>query len=119
LRRHEAELRLRVSDHPELVTLRKAAYVDLGSVRSRPGGWEVEVAWQASTLAPLFPVFSGMIELDGRRATLRGLYAPPGGAIGRFADRALLHVAATKTGRWLLESLDTAALASGPEEAGG
>jgi hypothetical protein len=32
MRRHQADLRLRVSDHPSLVTFRKAAYVDI-----RPG----------------------------------------------------------------------------------
>jgi hypothetical protein len=109
MRRYETDLRLRVSDTPDIVTFRKAAYVDLGPILPRTGGWEAEAAWQASTLAPLFPVFSGTIALDGRQATLRGLYAPPGGPVGRVADRALLHLAASGTGRWLLSTLDRAA----------
>jgi hypothetical protein len=109
MRRYETDLRLRVSDKPEIATFRKAAYVDLGPILPRTDGWELEVAWQASTLAPLFPVFSGTVTLAGRKATLSGLYAPPGGAVGRLADRALLHVAAAGTGRWLLATLDRAA----------
>jgi hypothetical protein len=109
LARHETDLRLRVSDHPAIVTFRKAAYVDHGPIRAVSSGWKVEVAWRASTLAPLFPVFSGELRLDGREATLSGLYAPPGGVVGRMADRALLRVAATGTARWLLATLDRAA----------
>jgi hypothetical protein len=108
MRRYETDLRLRVSDKPEIATFRKAAFVDLGPILPRADGWEMEVGWQASTLAPLFPVFSGTITLAGREATLSGLYAPPGGAVGRLADRALLHVAAAGTGRWLLATMDRA-----------
>jgi hypothetical protein len=115
MQRFETDLRLRVSDKPEIVTFRKAAFVDLGSLLPRPDGWEMEVGWQASSLAPLFPVFSGSIVLLGREATLSGLYAPPGGAVGRIADRALLHVAAAGTGRWLLATLDRAGRGLGDE----
>ncbi len=90
-----------MSDHASLVTFAKAAYVDLGPVHDLAAdGWQVEVGWQASTLAPLFPVFSG---------TLSGWYAPPGGTLGRVADRALLPIAAEGTARWLLGKLDDAA----------
>jgi hypothetical protein len=34
------------------------------------------------------------------------MYAPPGGAIGRLADRALLHLAASGTAKWLLHEID-------------
>ena len=34
MHRHEADLRLRVSDRPSLVTFGKAAYVDLGRARA-------------------------------------------------------------------------------------
>jgi hypothetical protein len=107
--RHETDLRLRVSDHPAIVTFRKAAYVDHGPFEATADGGRIEVGWRASTLAPLFPVFSGELRLDGREATLSGLYAPPGGVVGRVADRALLRVAATGTARWLLATLDRAA----------
>lgn len=110
MHRHAADLRLRVSDHPSLVTFGKAAYVDLGPVHDLAAdGWRVEVGWQASTLAPLFPVFSGTIVARGEVVTLSGWYAPPGGKLGRVADRALLHIAAEGTARWLLAELDDAA----------
>lgn len=113
MRRHQATLRLRVSDHPSFVTFGKAAYVDIGPVRVLENGWEAEVAWRASTLAPLFPVFSGTIVAGGEGLALSGWYAPPGGGVGRAADRALLHLAAEGTARWLLGELDHAAARDG------
>jgi len=113
LHRHHADLRLRVSDHPSLVTFGKAAYVDIGPVEPLDDGWAVEVGWRASTLAPLFPVFSGTIVAGGGGLTLSGRYAPPGGAVGRMADRALLHIAAEGTARWLLGAIDEAAATGG------
>lgn len=113
MHRHQADLRLRVSEHPSLVTFRKAAWVDIGPVQTSDGGWEVEVAWRASTLAPLFPVFSGSIVARGDELTLSGWYAPPGGTAGRVADRALLHIAAEGTARWFLGELDRAAATGG------
>ena len=110
--RHQADLRLRVSEHPSLVTFSKAAYVDLGGVQPLDDGWQVEVSWRAATLAPLFPVFSGVIVVRGGEMgemTLSGWYAPPGGTVGRMADQVLLHIAAEGTGRWLLGELDRAA----------
>ena len=109
MRRHQADLRLRVSDRPSFVTFGKAAYVDLGPLQPLDAGWQLEVGWRASTLAPLFPVFSGTIVARGAELTLSGWYAPPGGAIGRIADQALLHLAARGTARWLLGELDRAA----------
>ena len=110
MRRYQADLRLRVSEHPSLVTFGKAAYVDIGPLhRLESGGWEVEVGWRASSLAPLFPVFSGTIVARGGELTLSGWYAPPGGALGRAADRALLHIAAEGTARWLLSRIDDVA----------
>jgi hypothetical protein len=113
MRRHHADLRLRVSEKPSIVTFRKAAYVDLGSVRPLNDGWEVEVGWRAATLAPLFPVFSGRIVAHGDELSLSGWYAPPGGQMGRLADRVLLHIAATGTARWLLDEIDRTASAAG------
>lgn len=109
MHRHETDLRLRVSDRANVVTFRKAALVDLGQVESLDDGWKVEIGWQAATLAPLFPVFWGTIEAHGDELTLGGWYAPPGGPLGRAADRALLHIAAEGTARWLLAELDDTA----------
>lgn len=109
MRRYQADLRLRVSDNPSLVTFRKAALIDIGPVRPRQDGWEAEIGWRASTMAPLFPVFSGTIVAEHQRLTISGWYSPPGGVIGRVADRVLLHIAAEGTARWLLREMDDAA----------
>jgi hypothetical protein len=110
VRRYAVDLRLRVgSDSAALTTFRKAAYVDLGEVRSTDDGFAVEIGWQAATAAPLFPVFSGELRIGRDELALSGLYAPPGGVVGRIADRTLLHVAASGTARWLLDELNRAA----------
>jgi len=109
LRRYAATLRLRVSDKPRLVAFAKAAYLDFGAVRPLDAGWQAEVGWRAASLAPLFPVFSGTIVARGGEVTVSGWYAPPGGAIGRVADRVLLRIAAMRTARWLLDELIDAA----------
>lgn len=109
LRRHEADLRLRVGDQPSLATFRKAAFVDIGVIRTVEDRWEVEIGWRASTMAPLFPVFSGDLRARGQELTLSGWYAPPGGALGGLADDALLHLAARGTARWFLREIDDAA----------
>ncbi len=113
MRRYQADLRLRVSDRPSLVTFHKAAWVDFGPIHVTDDGWEAEISWRASTLAPLFPVFSGSISAHDGELTISGWYSPPGGTVGRLADRALLHLAAEGTARWLLGELDRAA-ATGP-----
>ncbi len=109
MQRHQADLRLRVSDRPSLVTFAKAAYVDIGPIQMLNNGWEAELSWRASSLAPLFPVFSGMLVARADELTVSGWYAPPGGALGAAADRALLHIAAGGTARWLLAELDRVA----------
>ena len=111
LRRYLLDLRLRLGgDDRAITTFRKAAYVDVGTPRRTDGGWEVEISWRAATGAPLFPVFSGRLLVNSQRLRIEGLYAPPGGAVGRVADRVLLHVAANATARWLLAEIDRAAL---------
>jgi hypothetical protein len=110
-RRFAVDLRLRLGgDTAALTTFRKAALVDVGDVRPVDGGYAVEIAWRAASAAPLFPVFSGELRIGPDGLSITGLYAPPGGMVGRIADRALLHVAASGTARWLLGELDRAAL---------
>ena len=110
-RRFLLDLRLRLgTDHAGLVTFRKAAYVDLGPVIEHEGVVSAEISWQAAGAAPLFPVFAGELEVDASEVSIQGLYAPPGGVVGRLADRTLLHIAATGTARWLLAELDRLAL---------
>ena len=110
-RRFAVDLRLRLGgDTAALTTFRKAALVDVGAVRPVEHGYVAEIAWRAASAAPLFPVFSGELRLGPDELSISGLYAPPGGVVGRIADRALLHVAASGTARWLLGELDRAAL---------
>ena len=110
-RRFAVDLRLRLGgDTAAMTTFRKAALLDVGGVRPLEDGFVAEIAWRAASAAPLFPVFSGELRLGPDKLSIRGLYAPPGGVVGRIADRALLHVAASGTARWLLAELDRAAL---------
>jgi hypothetical protein len=111
-RRFAVDLRLRLGgDTAGLTTFRKAAFVDVGEVRpAEEGGYVAEISWRAATGAPLFPVFSGELQVHADRLTVTGLYAPPGGAAGLLADRTLLHVAANGTARWLLREIDRVAL---------
>lgn len=110
-RRFAVDLRLRVGrEDAGLTTFRKAALLDLGEPMRTPRGWRVELGWRAATAAPLFPVFAGALTVEDGQLRLEGLYAPPGGVLGRVADRLLLHVAANGTARWLLDELDRVAL---------
>ena len=113
-RRFAVDLRLRIGgDASGLTTFRKAAYVDLGGRRLAADGFVQEIGWRAATAAPLFPVFSGDLRVERESLSITGLYAPPGGMIGIVADRALLHIAATGTARWLLRELHEAAEGEG------
>jgi hypothetical protein len=110
-RRYLTDLSLPVRDRAPQLTFKKAAYVDLGEARTTPGGWEIEIGWQSSSLAPLFPVFAGRLDLTPTEITLEGFYAPPGGEFGAVLDRAFLNIAARGTARWFLERV-VAALAA-------
>jgi hypothetical protein len=109
LRRYAVDLRLRVGrDDAGVTTFRKAAFLDLGNVHRDGARSEVEISWRAASGAPLFPVFSGLLSVGPRELRIEGLYAPPGGVVGRIADRVLLHTAANATARWLLGELERA-----------
>jgi len=109
MRRFATDLRLRPDGGGLLATLHKAAYVDLGASQRVGDRLRVEISWRSATLAPLFPVFSGWLTVHPGELRLDGYYAPPGGAIGLVADRALLHLVARGTARWLLGQLREAA----------
>jgi hypothetical protein len=102
--RHLTGLGLHVVDHGGAL-VRKAAFVDIGPLRTVGDGFEVEIGWCAATLAPLFPVFAGRLAVAEGQLRIEGWYAPPGGFIGRVADRMLLNLAARGTARWLLAAL--------------
>ena len=65
-------------------------YVDLGprSRAARSAAGRPRSAGAPSTLAPLFPVFSGTAAHGSDGSRVEGSYAPPGGVVGRVADRA-------------------------------
>ena len=107
-RRYLTDLVLPLPPDGRLLSLHKAAFVDLGPLVNRPdGGCDVEIAWRSASLAPLFPVFAGHLSARSSGLTIEGHYAPPGGVVGRTADRMLLHTAARGTARWFLGHLAT------------
>jgi hypothetical protein len=118
-RRFLTDLTLPMRERSPQLTFKKAAYVDLGEIRQTPNGWELEIGWQSSSLAPLFPVFAGKLTVTATEVTLEGFYAPPGGEIGAALDKAFLNIAARGTARWFLERVIGAlAAADAPAPAG-
>lgn len=103
--RVETDLAFALSSDPRTLTFRKAAYVDITVVTDGGGAPHAEIAWRASTLAPLFPVFAGTITVRDGTVHLRGVYAPPGGGVGLLVDRGFLHHFARRTGAWFLDRL--------------
>lgn len=107
--RYLTDLVLPLPPDGRLLSLHKAAFVDLGPVVVRSdGGCDMEIAWRSASLAPLFPVFAGHLSARATGLTIEGHYAPPGGIVGRTADRMLLHTAARGTARWFLGHLASA-----------
>ncbi|HEX6140994.1 MAG TPA: hypothetical protein VF013_11125 [Candidatus Limnocylindria bacterium] len=107
MERHLLNLELRVSDVALRVAFHKAAYVDVGPLRSAEddADHELDISWRAAGMAPLFPVFAGTLRWADGDLRLDGYYAPPGGSVGLVADRLLLNVAARGTARRLLERI--------------
>lgn len=112
-RRYLTDLSLPIREHAPSLVFRKAAYVDLGPPLPTPGGYVIEIDWQSSSLAPLFPVFAGRLILTSTALRLEGYYAPPGGDLGAVLDKVFLSIAARGSARWLLER--TAQAVSAPE----
>ena len=105
LRRIETDLSIGLSGTGPARVLRKAAYVDLGPLRRTVDGCTIELSWRAASLAPLFPVFAGVLTATADRASLRGAYAPPGGEVGLLFDRTFLRLVATRTAAAFLERI--------------
>jgi hypothetical protein len=101
--RYLTDLSLPIRGHAPSLVFRKAAFVDVGEIRRTPDGCEIEIGWQSSSLAPLFPVFAGHLTLTPSEVRLEGYYAPPGGELGAVLDKAFLGIAARGTARWFLE----------------
>jgi hypothetical protein len=105
LRRVETDLAFALSDDPQKLTFRKAAFVDLGRTSTIEGRCIGRVEWRAASLAPLFPVFSGTVTAHDGGLHLEGVYAPPGGGVGLLVDRTFLHHFARRTAIWFLDRL--------------
>jgi hypothetical protein len=108
------DLSLPIRDHAPNLTFKKAAFVDLGELKRMDGVCEIEIGWQSSSLAPLFPVFAGHLTLTATELRLEGYYAPPGGEIGAALDKAFLGIAARGTARWFLERAAEAVASASP-----
>jgi hypothetical protein len=102
-RRYLTDLTLPIREHAPSLVFRKAAFVDVGEIRQTADGCDIEIGWQSSSLAPLFPVFAGRLTLTPSELRLEGYYAPPGGDLGAVLDKAFLGIAARGTARWFLE----------------
>jgi len=117
--RYLTDLSLPIRNHAPSLVFKKAAFVDIGPIRETPEGREIEIGWQSSSLAPLFPVFAGHLTLTPAELRLEGFYAPPGGEFGAVLDKAFLGIAARGTARWFLErmveAVATAEAAESPE----
>ncbi|MGZ6314011.1 MAG: hypothetical protein ACXWNI_00035 [Candidatus Limnocylindrales bacterium] len=100
--RYLTDLSLPIREHSPSLTFKKAAYVDLGAVRSGQDICDIEIEWRSASLAPLFPVFAGHLTLTPMELRLEGYYAPPAGDLGAVLDRAFLNIAARGTARWFL-----------------
>jgi hypothetical protein len=105
--RHLVDLELRVSDRLPRVAFRKAALVDVGTLRheTERAALQMDISWRAAGMSPLFPVFAGTLTWAGSELRVAGRYAPPGGNVGVVADRLVLHIAARGTARRLLEKI--------------
>jgi hypothetical protein len=100
--RYLTDLSLPIREHAPSLTFKKAAYVDIGEVRSGQDLCDIEIEWRSASLAPLFPVFAGHLTLTPTELRLEGYYAPPAGDFGAVLDRAFLNIAARGTARWFL-----------------
>jgi hypothetical protein len=108
IRRYETDLGLPLRPGSQRTVFRKAALVDLGSPEPTKRGLHVPIAWRSATMAPLFPVFAGRLEILPDQIILDGWYAPPGGNAGLVVDRAFLNLAARGTARWFLDRIGEA-----------
>lgn len=102
VRRYLTDLVLQLSAGSRPLEFRKAALVDLGPVVDRGRSLEVEIGWRSATMAPLFPVFAGLLLVTPAGLVLEGAYAPPFGEAGMLVDKAALHFVARRTARWFL-----------------
>jgi hypothetical protein len=100
-------LALPVVDGSAAGPIRKGVVLEVGRPIPEPDSISVDLGWQSDSLAPLFPVFAGQLELTEAGLSLAGEYAPPFGRLGLLIDRHLLHFIAERTAQTLLARLAT------------
>jgi hypothetical protein len=103
LRRIATALELPIRDGSATGPVRQATFIDVGQAQLIGDHILVEIAWQAATFAPLFPIFAGELRISIGEIVLDGRYAPPLGALGLLLDKTLLHFVARRTASALLE----------------
>lgn len=86
----------------------KRVEVEIGEPRRLGSVTHLPISWKATGAARLFPRLDGDVEvaflgLHRTQLSLSGWYDPPLGALGRVADRALLHRVAEATVKSFLD----------------
>jgi hypothetical protein len=103
-------IRVKVGPDSWPALLAKTVEIRTGPVRRHDDMTIIAFSWRATGTGSMFPVLDADLEvspLDEARSelALRGRYDPPGGSLGRGADRLLLHRLAHATVRAFLSSL--------------
>lgn len=88
--------RLRLGPNGGHRMLAKEIAVQVGQPFARGASTVVPVTWTAHGAAPLFPIFSGDLEIAAiggveTQVVICGKYEPPLGALGEALDRVALH----------------------------
>ena len=104
-RRIATDLELPILDGSGKGSVHKSALIDLGPAQRFDGSVLVEIGWRSASLAPLFPIFAGRLQVSATRLALDGRYAPPFGRLGLLIDEALLHLVARRTAQAFLARL--------------
>lgn len=105
LRRVSTNLELAILNGKANCPIRKSALIDFGAPQVLATSVAVEIGWQSATLAPLFPVFAGHLQITATGLDLEGRYAPPFGRLGLLIDANILHLAARRTADAFLAKL--------------
>lgn len=101
----EVDLALPILDGSAPGPVYKAAFIGLGPIEPVADGLGLDIEWRSASLAPLFPVFVGRLQVLTTGLILDGRYAPPFGKLGLVIDRSLLHFVARRTAVALLARL--------------
>jgi hypothetical protein len=101
------ELRAKVGPAGLPRMLQRTVSIELSPIRRLSDRTLIGFRWQSTSRGGVFPGLEGDLEvapfgLSAAELVVRGCYDPPGGILGREADRLLLHRVAESTVRALL-----------------